>query len=477
MTRFKLRLALMPILSGIAIVLALSACHPGKRSRSERPPGGSANARAVQVSQSASPPPAPTIEMPREFIPYSPEQVTQIPLQCATPPCPAQVGLILYFLNERDQKEGRISTRCTGTLAGAADSVLAAGHCDQTSEGEGYFVTQFGQAYRITGVLSKVFTPKLDKNGQRSRRATGKPDVALFRLERPVENMRPLTIASGPQAHFDQLSAYVVNAHPVASKGFIIESVTCPVRRHEYFWPYSLSETPDIIMGFDCQTQPGNSGASMFAPGSDAIQAVYFGYGDSETGREDGVPLPAQFQSKWRALATNIRCVTLGQVPPNPHCLRVSPEETARRTTLVLERALGASSLNGLRSWSSFATQFEPKVYPLATGSRTLEPTFEVVYYPSCRRSTGDLSEVQFPQLKVKMTYGEWGTPKFEVLEEASTFAQVERRQKDLFQLKAYWQPAFGSYEVDKQGRSYEEQHPRNIHGDRFTIELPLCSK
>ena len=466
MDTFKPSQWLMPFLSLCLISMTISGCQPNPPSRTpeERAALGPDNSRSIR----------PQVQIPKEYLPPSSSEPTQIPVKCAANQCPNQVGLVLFYLNEVSHSGKRAAKRCTGSLV-APDLVLSNGHCDQTQKGEGYFITQDGQSRRITGVIFKEFTPA-GKNKAGSELSSGRPDAALYRLEKPVDNIVPLQIATGKQPLFTELTAYVINTNP-RGKGYIVESVTCPVRRHGALWPYDLAESPDVILGFQCKTQAGNSGAPMFAAGSDAIQALYFGFGDPVAlASASNRPL-YNFEKHWVALATNLRCLDLPGMPSRVRCQRADSAENVRRFETTQESTYEKLNNRPIPNADQYPFEFESLLYPLAYDSASVDRGYEILYFPKCRKSDGAVSEVVFPQEYVVITFDQWGEVLTESREMRVTTAKVLKQMGKVHRLSTSWQPAFDRFLKSEKNPTPDLDHPRRKFGSRFSIDLPLCSR
>ena len=256
-------------------------------------------------------------------VPPRPEDwfLQQVELRCGVHFCPPQVGVLFFVtkvehLTEQDGARLHLE-RCTATLIGR-DLILTNGHCDHLPT-PGYFITGYGSKKKVVRIKNLVFKRYTPGDTSLSPPANAlAPDVAIFELDQSIEDVLPLKIASGPQLVFDHLEGYTINedsaASPLETKSFRVDLLKFSIHPDESIFPYSMTEAPNLIYGFDCKTVYGNSGTPLFYPGNSDIQAILQGVGDL-------------------MLATNVRCVNFPGVIPQS-CLPVSKEDIRRRYSL-----------------------------------------------------------------------------------------------------------------------------------------------
>ncbi len=465
----------LPLIGLLALVSSLG-CQPQT--------GGLLNSDRKQLGPDGRRISGPRTNTPKEYLPYNSSGPGRIELKCGETWCPPQVGMLIFFAQEGRSDGLRLARRCTASII-APNLILSNGHCDRTATSQGYFVTQDGQSHRVVGVEFKEFTPSKSESrpAQSSKRqelSSGRPDVAVFRLETSVTNIAPLKIAKGSQINFKSLTGYVVNAND-AGEGYKVESVQCLIRYHGAAWPFFLEENPDVIFGFDCKTRPGNSGAPMFAPGIPEIQAVYFGYGNSELlikalrNTKSDRPL-FNYEKHWSMIAANVRCLNLpGTVPLD--CIRADEEEANKRFQKSQEKIVDELRLRNLPEAHKFATHFEVYLYPLHFDERSSERGYEALYHPRCRLKGQRLRQISFPQEHLVTTFNEWAEPRLLVRDTKVTQAKIEDERNGIYQVFAHWQPAFAAIWNSGRNSKLVNEHPRKRYGTRFSIDLPECTR
>ncbi|MGE0528307.1 MAG: serine protease [Bdellovibrionales bacterium] len=398
-------------------------------------------------------------------------------LVCPSGDCPPQVGLLLFVTPGKDETPNL--TGCTGFLV-KSDEAASNGHCDLSAQGVGYFVTQDlirgRQVRRLGKVLFKRFTPHPKPTHPDDN--SGRPDLAVFQLDRAITNMEPLELATGPQIKFDKLVGYVVNATDKAGY-FSVEPWECRVRRHEAEFPYSLDETPDVIFGFDCGSRGGHSGAPLFAPGHKVVQAVLQSHTTIKK-RAEAVQISLKrellpHEAHDVIVATNVRCLDIPGSSPQ-QCVQVTADENTRRFNLTQERALAQLQRRPIPDAYKYGTRFRSTPFYIPSDTHEHNRKVEVIYEPYCRNPSvplKDLKEVVFPSELVNVKYDEWGMPHIEGGEIRMSVGKIqERRGSHTLHVHTTWAAGFGTL-----SEKDELAHPRRHRGARFDIDLPPCTR
>lgn len=388
-----------------------------------------------------------------------------IHLSCATGDCPPQVGLLIFA---RPTEENRVNLkRCTASLIGA-DRILTSGHCDGLPA-QGYFVmnTASGrQVRKITGLIYKNYSPG---TGGTERHA---PDVAVFQLDRPVEGVEPLRLASGQAVPYSSLTGYVINAEDESLLRFRIDRIECRVHRHEVSFPFDVEESPDLITAFDCVAEKGNSGAPLFAPGHPTeVQAIEqaIGLGAADAASEDK-DKPA-YERHPLILATNARCLDVAGSHRPETCARVDRDAIESRVLSAEQDAQERLRSRPVPD-SAAAKVFKFEAVPFELrGNGATEQRFEVFYRPVCRLTREAPAEIVFPSESVSVTLDEWARPHFRGTDVRLSRGRITAVHDDrIYTVEVEWGAPFGAL-------THEEEHPRHKWGARFSIDIPACAR
>jgi hypothetical protein len=404
----------------ILLCLCLTACGP---SRPE--------VLVIQESETTGinqNPAPPQFKVSSDWIPE------KIDLRCAGNYCPPAVGLLLFAI---PAKSGFEVARCTASLI-APDMILSNGHCDRLPA-DGYFVLPGrNRVSRVKRTVSKIWS--VEKG----------VDVAIFQLEQEVRDATPLKMASGKQANYPSLVAYVVNPRGAEDFAFQIDRLTCDFKFHARDFPYRINESPNVLAGVGCEAKRGNSGSPFINPLTGSIEAVL----QSKAGGDGKL-----------TYATNLRCVTVLKQDPLD-CVSVTDAETNVRFVTAQRQAF--ERLKSIAP-SQADDRLEYQAYPFQLLGSTQD--FEVLYMPKCRHRREQLAELRFPSEHLKMTYSNSGEIDWQKSNLRWNKAQVESTDQAIAILSnTQWAEAFGRL------RS-EDSHPRSSWGPRFPIDLPQCSR
>lgn len=375
-------------------------------------------------------------------------------LTCENGSCPAQVGLIVFVFPLKG--EAYPIKKCTGFLAQDASTIYSNGHCDFTEDAVGYFITADSapggrQVIPIRRNVKKKFTAGL-KRGDENEDSL-RPDMAIFQLDRPVEGMTALEFAAMGDPSPKELIGYVVNGSEKDGK-FSIQKISCMVHRHEAFFPFSLSEGPDVIKAYGCASHKTNSGSPLFAPGrEDRVEAIV----QSNTLTDSRV-----FGRMPSIVATNARCFQDGS-----RCFVSNfnlAEEKFRkmnrdRVAQLAERPAPDAGTNGVR--------YEVLVYPIAK-PLTEDQEFEIFYKPVCRTTDQIPSTLAMLSEHVTLRYDEWASLRVENGDLKSSEFKVEPVRDQFVKLDGQWFNGFAPLQEPN-------KHPRALWGTSFPFELPKC--
>lgn len=429
--------------------LALSACDTRKSSRD----------RVPMTAPVAVPKPAITQEPPS----WSPEFVK---IKCAETDCPREVGLLLFAKKETD---GQKLWRCTAFLI-SENTIMSAGHCAPTAPSTGYFLTPNESGTpkfrKVKSVLFKEFT----ETPEGEEAASGRPDVAVFELEQPLEGIPPARLARSSAGPMTGVIAYVINQGP-SSAEFVVERRACLIHRHEIAFPFDVTENPDMWTAFDCETVPGNSGAPLYDSARQEVQAVLAGatrvsdWREKIRAEQKRELLP--FESKKQISASNVRC--LGWPSPSPvKCLEASPTRIRERSNQIL-----ADFYEGLNSRQprQGSADYQYTIFNFAalmTDTLRTNPVNELIYFPACRQGPWPTEKIPSVIETLQLTRDEWARLKWEVLEEQVREATVTRTEANLVELRVDWPPPrapLENPELDIRKRSQP-----------LVINIPPCS-
>lgn len=379
----------------------------------------------------------------------------QIEVVCASSPCPPQVGALLFVGRETDQKKIQIQ-RCTAFLIGL-NRIMSNGHCDFLSTHKGYFVTQRvggrKEIFEIKSVFDKRYTPS----------QTQAVDVAIFNLDRNVDYISPLKLASGPQIAFDKLIAFSIarsNENELS-----VERHECKVRRHEQIFPYSVSEGTEVIKSFDCVLKEGMSGSPMFAPGSDDVQAVH-----AASFIVDLLKPKEKLEQKSQmnhslSISTNVRCLDLKEMKPEK-CIKLSDEAIQKR----INRNFRDTFNQFISAQQQIVDGVQLKPFPYNLKSKE-DGVFEVILYPDCEReSSRSRDSLPFVFEQVVFRFGNWGERYPHVLSRSEVRAKATMLVQSRFDVTMDWPKSPLPY-------LNPELDLRNLFGERFRVDLPLCSR
>ena len=379
----------------------------------------------------------------------------RLKLECRGPHCRPAVGLLV---GSRRMSATQIELRrCTATLI-APDRVLTSAHC--VIDGiETHFVLTSGM-HKIAKVEWQTAVAPADPDQA--------PDLAVLKLQVPIDDVTPLRPAVGDKPNYRSLTALVVNA-TADRDTFRVDPLTCAVRRHERVYPFDVRENPDLIYGFDCTVVQGNSGGPMVAEG-DEVQAVVQATVDPAQVAAL-IPGPARASNKhWIAIATNARCFPLdGQTQPAA-CVRVTIPEINLRAGHILTKSWDNILKVGDLERASFPTEMKTVHLRLRDKIDGLE-AIETTEDPVCiRANVNELTEVKFSSQLVVRDQDEWARPKNVVKDRRVTVGRVVARDRDVYRIEITWPPPYGPLESP-------DQHPSVRRGSPFNIELPRCPR
>jgi hypothetical protein len=385
----------------------------------------------------------------------------KVSLTCALADCPPQVGVILFASPTTDIHYD--IWRCTAFLIDN-DKIMTNGHCDFSEKAEGYFVTRTDMPEktfrRITRRLFKDFTP----NPKDPEVLSGRPDVAIFQLESPILKISPLQIARGTAHAYTSLTAIVANAVPgKEALTMTIGELNCEMHRHERYFPYALSENPDVLTVFECEGEKGNSGSPMFAGKSMEVEAIL-------EGAKDPHKSPARFSydKHLSVEATNLRCLEYPSSTARPNCVVVRDVDKQKRFSSSVDSAIANLLKRQLPNAGAYDTgftnfRFEMKTDPLAAGAE-----FELLYYPSCRRSN-TIKNLIIPIEHVRLDFDQWAVPRLTSLKTTESSGKIKNQSATDVQVEMSWAPAAGIL-------LSPEKDPRRQLGQSFSIALPPCT-
>ena len=410
MDRLKITLTLM--------CLGLAACAPGPKQPATGPNGSSFDERFERKSVSAS---------------WTPSDIT---VTCGAASCPPQVGVVIFAkpkLDARGVIENFNLERCTGTLV-APDRVLTSAHC-LVDGAEVHFILPSGPV-RVSGVVYQAYSGK-DAHAA---------DVALLSLERPLASPPPLTVASGARPTYAGLTAYVSNRN--GKNAFRIDRLDCNVRRDPNFL-YDIVENPDLIVGFECVGQLGNSGSAMLGP----------------NGQVEAVLQSINLTIKT-VMAANVRCLPLTTSKPAV-CVATDANtstERAKRQSLSGWTATGKVNEADDQTFPYRFTRLRLRLNGPAE-------TYELIRSPKCLKiGASEPTEIKYPSDLITVTTDASGNVTTNVADRRVTVARVTAKQGDRYRVEATWSEAFGPLE-------HEDKHPRVYLGKSFSIDLPRCAR
>lgn len=432
----------------LTLTLILAGCSPARSART--------GSRATTFA-GGSPNEAPSGKAETSYVTtdWTPNEVE---VDCAADRCPLQVGALIFA---EAPANGQILTRrCTAFLI-SADTIVSNGHCDGFAKEKGYFVTQRINGQKevraVSGVVFKRFTP----HPKGAEIHSGRPDVALFSLDRPIQGLPGLRLASGPQLSFTRLTAFAI----MKSSGnrMSIEKHECYLKRHEAEFPFEINEAPDMIRAYGCRLLPGTSGSPMFADGSDEVQAVHASGLDPINRAKNRALLP--YEKHWSSLSTNVRCLDLPGSRPLT-CVLMDRANISRRFQEA-QRAefenLNSRKLNGVDPY----VQFRAYRYQLSP-ARDLR--FEIMHVPKCRLAPESLRSVPIVIEQVVVEMDEWGFPKTRSLSLETVNASVRSVSANIHEMEIAW-PA------PPMPHANPESDLRKQWGGRFGIDLPVCPR
>ena len=404
-------------------------------------------------------PPGADIEVPVSVVKNDWEP-TNINIFCGSKRCPEGVGVLL-FAGKRTATSIPV-VRCTAFLI-QSDRIVSNGHCDHFSTQTGYFLLR-GRAGKtvvrhISGVLYKAFT----ENPKDSRKTSGRPDVLVLQLDKPIEGVDPMPLNTVAATPFEPLTAYVSNEKPTDhGMDYVIEERVCNYHRHEAYLPFAAAESPDVLRAFDCDIVGGNSGSPLV--GSSGLVEAIVQAGEAAPGGDPRM----EYEKHQTMTGTNLRCLDfLGG--NSQACLVADEVEINRRFAEAQKQAWGQLEKLEVPDPATYETGFEAYAFQLKTAAGDFHYQFEVIYKPSCRKG-GELSKMIFPSRHLKMTFDEWAVPGFTALELRSSPATVTAHQGDLYEVEVAW--AYPFLEHMK-----PELDLRRRFGPRFSIALPPCAR
>jgi hypothetical protein len=341
---------------------------------------------------------------------------------------------------------------------------MSNGHCDRFDQMPGFFVGQTMNGQKnvraIVGVPYKRYT--VAKGGRQMR----KPDVAIYKLEKAVTSMPPLRLASGPQSDFKTLTAYSIFVGDQPNQ-FKILSHQCKIHRHEAYFPFSLSEAPDMIESFDCQMIKGNSGSPMFAPGSNEVQAVHVGNTPitEKEAQEKRKLLP--FELHFDSIATNVRCLDYPGAKPIS-CTAADFTATAQRWQVTQNFEIDKLLKREFPGAQNYPVKFRVIRQQFKISSPILE--FELVYLPKCRIKDASLTSMPVVFERVRLVPDEWAVMKVEAQPASAVDMGLIPLSGNIYRLVPNW-PAPPSDLLDP------DSDIRKRAAGAFNIDLPVCPR
>jgi V8-like Glu-specific endopeptidase len=399
------------------------------------------------------------VEVPKVITAAEPPQLEVI---CGESKCPPQVGLLVFY-GEPNKEGFREIDICTSFLI-SADSIMSNGHCDRFGQMPGFFVGQTVNGQKnvraIVGVTYKRYT--VTKDGRQMR----KPDVAIYKLEKPIASMPALRLASGPQPDFKTLTAYSIFVGDQPNQ-FKILSRQCKIHRHEAYFPFSLSEAPDMIESFDCEMIKGNSGSPMFAPGSDEVQAVHAGNTPIAGKEAQEKRKLLSFELHTDSIATNVRCLDYPGAKPiscTPADFTAAADRWKATQNFEIDKLLKREFPNS----QSYPVKFRVIRQQIQITSPILE--FELIYLPKCRIK--DVSSTSMPVVfeRVRLVPDEWAVMKVEAEPVNAVTMGLRQLSGNVYRLTTDW-PAAPADLLDP------ENDIRKRAPGAFNIDLPVCPR
>lgn len=449
-------------ITSLLLILTLAACGSKKPAPGDAPVTATAKP-AVTPSFAGE---APTVTAKKDWTP------DKVEIRCGGNTCPAQVGVLLFV--ESQGSDGTDLRQCTASLI-APTRILTTGHCGVGIE-RGFFVSGTGSAKQtraIKALVSRTFTPAPDGDGELKQAA-----MAVYELAEPITNVKPMTIASGPQRLYDRLTAYAMTETiELDEKGekkglfYRLDAVTCHTHRHESVFPFALRESPELIYAFDCRLVHGNSGAPLVAPGSEEIQAVQQGIVDQDSFSEAvlkqlGRALVA-FEKHDYLMATNVRCVAWPEKAAEP-CVKAGEKEAEERW-LARQNAANAAMLEREFAPGESGLQFRPAVYLRAYDPKVFDREYDIVHLPKCRTRDIRVGEtLQIPNEDVVLAYDTWAEPNAQARQTRMISATVTAVDATGVTVRVSWPRLFGRMAAPA-------DHPSVKWGQAFHIALPMC--
>jgi hypothetical protein len=436
------------------ILFLLAACAPAKSSYQP-----SKTATFADSSQRLKM----TVEVPKVVTNV---EATHLEVVCGEAKCPPQVGLLAFY-GEPDQKGLREIEVCTSFLV-SADSIMSNGHCDQFGKMPGFFIGQTVNGQKnvraIAGVLYKRYTPT--NKGKQTR----KPDVAIYKLESPITSMQPLRLATGAQIDFKTLTAYSIFVGDQPNQ-FKILSRTCTLHRHEAYFPFALSEAPNIIQSFGCQMIQGNSGSPMFAPGSDEVQAVHIGSNPIDDNakevkkKENRELLP--FEKHLDSVAVNVRCLDYPGAKPIT-CTPADFASTGQRWIATKNFEMDKLLQREFPGADNYPVQF--KVFRQQFNPTSPIPEFELIYLPKCRVKDVAVKTIPVVFERLRLMPDEWAVMKVDAQPVQTVDTPVSLLSGTVYRLHANWPVAPENL--------FDPEHDlRKQVAGAFNIDLPVCPR
>lgn len=463
---------------GLVFSLILSSLILGgcaKKSRTPGPPAQQPGAgpeetgeylpqRVSQVNKNV-PPPKPE---PAEAVAGSEWSPAEVTVTCVEKACPIQVG-VLIFASPPTNGFFLLNT-CTAFLI-EKNTIATNGHCDSLGARKGYFISQpvNGKPITraITGRVYKNFALPRDPEHIKNGLSSGRPDVLFLSLDKPIEEMPPLKLASGKPVPMKKLETFSI--HSTSTKTYMVIRHECEVRRNELRFPFEIEEAPDVIQAYGCEGIPGNSGSPMFMPGSEEVQFIVM-TGDSpkriaERKKISESQVPIQDQHLV-AGATNVRCLAYPGAKPI-RCVQNDEEERQRRWRSYQIGRMEEDRVRPFAKADEYPFRFRTHSFQLAQDRYD----FEVIHVPWCRLRRESFSTLTVPVEALRFESDKWGTLTSRVVGTQLVQAKVLQEFEDeSVQLQIVWPKAKGPY-------LHPEKDLRRRWGDTFTIDLPQCAR
>lgn len=392
----------------------------------------------------------------------------QVKLTCAGGKCAEGAGL-LFFAESLGGGSFKLH-RCSAFLE-SSNKVVTTGHCDYSATSVGYFITRTDipnpAVRKIEKSLYSLYTPA--PNDPNREIETLNPAVAIFQLEKPIEKVTPMPLARGEPVEYSKLIGFVVDQKVGEdANAFELKRIECTVRTHAKSFPFAMWEAPELVRGFDCPTQQGNSGAAMVAQDGGPVEAIYQGFNPPVEGTK------LAYETHWEMTATNARCLEFPTVP-DKRCTKVTSEEINRRWNEYISGVVKKSWSAEVENADQYPVKFRAYSALLVSAEPAPHRQFDIYYYPVCLKRSQQLGAgIPLPIRRVELRYDEWADARVLTIPLHEPEARIARS----------WPEAF-KYELEVQWPQMDREYVRPADGEfktlpeqlgpKFTIELQEC--